>query len=91
MPREAFDQELDRLEREVLLMAGLVEEAITESVETLRTRDMTGSRRVIAQDRAINEVGHTSTITSHTVTINSLDPIHRAHVPMVNRNYSSAP
>jgi phosphate transport system protein len=55
MPREAFDQELDRLEREVLLMASLVEEAITESVETLRTRDMTGSRRVIAQDQAINE------------------------------------
>lgn len=55
MPREAFDQELDRLEREVLLMASLVEEAITESVETLRTRDMIGSRRVIAQDQAINE------------------------------------
>jgi phosphate transport system protein len=55
MPREAFDRELERLETEMLLMAGLVEEAITESVETLRTRDMTGSRRVIAQDRAINE------------------------------------
>ena len=55
MPREAFDQELERLEREMLLMAGLVEEAITGSVETLRMRDMIGSQRVIAQDRAINE------------------------------------
>jgi phosphate transport system protein len=33
----------------------MVENAITESVETLRKRDLEGARRVIANDRLINE------------------------------------
>ncbi len=41
--------------------------------------------------RAINEVGHTSAITSHTITINSPDPVYRAHLPIVTRNYGSGP
>lgn len=36
--------------------------------------------------RAINEVGHTSTVVDHTVTINSADPIYRAFLPLVMRN-----
>jgi phosphate transport system protein len=55
MPREAFDRELQRLEEEMLSMASLVEEAIITSVDTLRRQDLMGARRVIAQDRAINQ------------------------------------
>jgi phosphate transport system protein len=55
MPREMFDRELHRLQDEVVVLASMVEEAIIESVETLRRRDMEGSRRVIARDRFINE------------------------------------
>jgi phosphate transport system protein len=55
MPREAFERELQRLQDEMLVMAGMVENAITESVEVLKRRDMEGSRRLIAQDRAINQ------------------------------------
>jgi len=54
MPRETFERELQRLQDEMLIMADLVENTITESVETLKQRDMEGSRRLIAQDRTIN-------------------------------------
>ena len=55
MPREAFERELQRLEDEMLVMASMVEEAISRSVETLKGRDLEGSRQVIAQDRLINK------------------------------------
>jgi phosphate transport system protein len=55
MPRETFDRELQRLQDEILALGSMVENAITESVETLKRRDMEGSRRLIAQDRLVNE------------------------------------
>jgi phosphate transport system protein len=55
MPRKAFERELQRLEDEMLVMASMVEEAISHSVETLKRRDLEGSRQVIAQDRLINK------------------------------------
>ena len=55
MPRETFDRELQRLQNEILALGSMVEDALTESVETLKRRDFEGSRRLIAQDRLINE------------------------------------
>jgi phosphate transport system protein len=55
MPRETFDRELQRLQDEILALGSMVENALTESVETLKQRDFEGSRRLIAQDRLINE------------------------------------
>jgi len=55
MTRRTFDQELDRLQDEVLALGSLVEEALIQSVETLKGRDFAGSRRLIAGDRVINE------------------------------------
>ena len=55
MPREIFDTELQRLQDELLMLGSMVEEAITESVAVLKARDFEGSRRVIAQDRVVNE------------------------------------
>jgi phosphate transport system protein len=55
MPRETFERELQRLQDEMLAMASMVENAITESVATLKRRDFEGSRRLIAQDRVINK------------------------------------
>ena len=55
MTRQTLDQELNRLQEEVLALGSMVEEAIIQSVETLKRRDFTGSRRLIAGDRAINE------------------------------------
>lgn len=53
--RSAFDKELQRLQDEVLALGSMVEEAIVESVEILKRRDMEGARRLIAEDRRINE------------------------------------
>ena len=55
MPREIFDTELQRLQDELLVLGSMVEGAITESVVVLKARDFEGSRRVIAQDRVVNE------------------------------------
>ena len=55
MTRQAFDQELDRLQDEVLALGSMVEEALVRSVETLKRRDFAGSRLLIAADSAINE------------------------------------
>jgi phosphate transport system protein len=54
-PRETFDRKLQLLQDEVLVLGSMVEEAITESVDTLKRRDMEGSQRLIAEDRLINE------------------------------------
>jgi phosphate transport system protein len=55
MTRQSFDQELNRLQDEVLALGSMVEEALVRSVETLKQRDFSGSRRLIAGDAAINE------------------------------------
>jgi phosphate transport system protein len=55
MTRQAFDQELGRLQDEVLALGSMVEEAIVQSVETLKHRDFAGARLLIAGDGAINE------------------------------------
>jgi len=54
-PRETFDRELQRLQDEILALGSMVENALVESVEILKQRDMEGARRLIAQDRLINE------------------------------------
>lgn len=55
MVRETFEREMQRLQDEVLILGSMVENAIIESVDVLKRRDMEGARRLIAGDRAINE------------------------------------
>jgi phosphate transport system protein len=55
MPRKTFDQELQRLQDEVLALGSVVENAVTDSVESLKSKDLEASRRIIAQDRLVNE------------------------------------
>ncbi len=55
MPRESLERELKRLEDEILEMGAQVEKSLMESVEMLKQRDLEGSRRIMAQDRAINQ------------------------------------
>ncbi|MBN1956537.1 MAG: phosphate signaling complex protein PhoU [Anaerolineae bacterium] len=55
MPREMFERELQRLQDELIALGSMVENAIIESVEILRRRDMEGARQLIAQDREINK------------------------------------
>jgi len=55
MPRETLEQDLQRLQDEVLTLGSIVEDALVESVELLKQRDLEGSRRLVAGDQAINE------------------------------------
>jgi phosphate transport system protein len=56
MTRETFDRELQHLQDEVLVLGSLVENAIVQSVELLKRRDVEGARRLIREDRrVINE------------------------------------
>jgi phosphate transport system protein len=54
MPREMFEAELENLQANMLAMGEQVESALTESVDTLKRRDLDASRRLITQDNAIN-------------------------------------
>ncbi len=55
MVRKTFEQEMQRLQNEVLLLGSMVENAIIDSVNVLKRRDQEGARRLIAGDRVINE------------------------------------
>jgi phosphate transport system protein len=55
MLRQTFEDELQHLQDEVLMLGSMVEDALTDSVECLRKRDMERSRQLIADDRFINE------------------------------------
>ncbi len=55
MPREVYEQELERLQQDMLSMAAIVERALADSVDCLKQRDMERSRQLIAQDRIINQ------------------------------------
>ena len=54
MPRETFDRELQELQDELLSLGSMVEQAITDSVASLKQRDQEWSRRLIKHDRSLN-------------------------------------
>ncbi len=53
--RQTFAQRLQLLQDEVLVLGSMVENALGESVELLKRRDLEGAKRLIANDRLINE------------------------------------
>ena len=55
MPRQMLEHELQRVQDELLALGSMVERAIIASVESLKQRDFEASRRIIAEDRLINE------------------------------------
>jgi len=55
MVREAFWAELRRLQQEVLALGRMVENALVESVDLLKRQDLEGAKRLVAEDRLINE------------------------------------
>jgi len=55
MVRETFERDLQELEDELLTLGSMVGQAITDSVASLKERDLDEARRLIAQDREMNE------------------------------------
>ena len=54
MVRQTFKRKLRRLQDEVLILGSTVENALVESVELLKRRDLDGATRLIAEDSDIN-------------------------------------
>jgi phosphate transport system protein len=54
-PREAFDRQTKQLEDQVLVLGSMVAEAVRNSVEALKLRDIEASKRISAYDQTINE------------------------------------
>ena len=54
MAREEFDKELSILESDLVIMSGMVEEALLRSVKALKSRDIDQSQRVIELDDRID-------------------------------------
>ena len=54
MAREEFDKELSILENDLVVMSGMVEDALLRSVKALKNRDVDQSQRVIELDDRID-------------------------------------
>ncbi|MEM7345540.1 MAG: phosphate signaling complex protein PhoU [Chloroflexota bacterium] len=54
MAREIFEQKLQTLQDDVLILGSMVENALTDSVDILKKRDMIRANRLIAADSEIN-------------------------------------
>jgi len=54
MIRKTFEQELQQVKDDVLLLGSMIEKAILDSVEALKKRNTKFSEKIIAEDREIN-------------------------------------
>ena len=54
MTRAVLEKQLAEVQEDMLVMAGMVQEAIAQGVEALKTRNVEQARRVIANDAEIN-------------------------------------
>lgn len=55
MIRVNFERSLQKLQDEILIMGSMVENALIESVDVLKRRDMEGSTRLMEWDQKVNE------------------------------------
>jgi len=55
MLRETFVQDLQHLQNDVLTLGAMVQDMLTEAVETLKRQDTAAAARLIEADRRINE------------------------------------
>ena len=54
MIRKTFENEIQHVKDEVLLLGSMVEHAIITSVEVLKKRDLKGAQKIIDEDKVIN-------------------------------------
>ena len=55
MPREKFENDLRRLQDEILGLGAMAESAVSESVMALKLQDFARARSIMEGDRVINE------------------------------------
>jgi phosphate transport system protein len=55
MLRKTFESEIQQVKDEVLVLGSMVEQALLDSVESLRKRDIKASEKIFAEDQEINK------------------------------------
>ena len=55
MIRKTFANELQQVKDEILVLGSMVEQAVADSMESLKKRDLKASEKIYEQDRKINE------------------------------------
>ncbi len=55
MPRETLDRQIRQLQDEVLLLGSMIEQAMSDAVDSLNRRDIVSARRVYDGDQNVNE------------------------------------
>jgi phosphate transport system protein len=55
MLRKTFEHEIQQVKDDMLVLGSMVEQAVLDSVDALKKRDMEASRKIIITDRKINE------------------------------------
>jgi phosphate transport system protein len=55
MIRKTFEHELQQVKDEILVLGSMVEQAVADSMDALKKRDIKASKMVYEQDRMINE------------------------------------
>jgi len=54
MPRETLDRRINHLFEGIVVLDSMVEEAILQSVETLRKQDLASARQILENDKIVN-------------------------------------
>jgi len=55
MLRKTFESEIQQVKDEILLLGSMVEQAILNSVESLKKRDIKESEKILAEDKLVNK------------------------------------
>jgi len=55
MPRKTFETELQQVKDNILMLGSMVEQALLDSVEALKKRDIKAAEKVFAEDKEINK------------------------------------
>jgi phosphate transport system protein len=55
MIRKTFENELQQVKDDILVLGSMVEQAVADSMDALKKRDLKASERIYEQDRKINE------------------------------------
>ena len=55
MIRKTFENEIQQVKDDVLLLGSMVEHAIISSVEAMKKRDIKGAEKIIEEDKAVNK------------------------------------
>lgn len=55
MLRKTFEQEIQQLKDDILILGSMVEQSLLESVDALKKRDIDSARKIVRRDKEINQ------------------------------------